>query len=80
MYWRLTAEDLPKVKSGGIPDEVNNGAILYVAECAGTDGKQGLFRAMRQLVQSQPECKAVCWHGHWNDPDKFKYKKLQEAL
>jgi hypothetical protein len=72
IYWRVRPEDLELVKSGGKPKDVASGSLLYIAECAGVDGRPGLVRTIKALRESQAGFEGVCWHSRCNRPELFR--------
>ncbi len=71
--WLINSEDIEVVKCHGIPAELNNGTVLYVAEAAGIDGRKGLLQTLESLRrQNDDRITAYCWHN-WKAGGVWKY-------
>jgi hypothetical protein len=66
-WWLVHKEDLALVQCGGRPDDIDHGAIVYVADHAGVGAYPDLIRFLKTISDKG------CWHHRYKQPGNFRH-------
>lgn len=78
-YWRVDDAGIPAILTGGKPENICDGRIIYVVDCCNLSGMVGIIGLLKEVRRRYPKARGGAWFHKQKTPENFRFFPLQRG-